>query len=110
MNREALRQGVRVLKFVKKKEFDLRSWDCGTTACAIGHMCKDNWFKKKGLYVKRGPIGIIEPHYGSRIGWHAVSRFFDIPLDQAFYLFGRWRYLQDKNKPKHVIKRLKEWL
>jgi len=64
--------------------FHLRAWNCGTTACAVGHACLNPVFQKQGL---RFGLRHGNPIYDEYDSWYAVERFFGLSERQATYLF-----------------------
>lgn len=94
MHIERLQQMVTMLRELppEPKEiphFHLRYWNCGTTACAIGHATFSPVFMDQGLswdYV----YGV--PKFGDLLSWDAVTEFFDLALDRAEHLFFGGQY------------------
>jgi hypothetical protein len=93
MNRERLQQMVTMLRELPEEQFDLADWQCGTTACAVGHACLHPWFNDQGLMllVEIGDDA-PSPSYQGSFGWSAVEEFFDLSAVDAEYLFYRFNY------------------
>jgi hypothetical protein len=92
MNRERLQQMVTMLRGLPPEGevgFCLEVWNCGTSACAVGHACVRPEFIEQGLIWdgdRRDPV------FEGRAGWAAVERFFDLEALKAEHLFADWRY------------------
>ena len=74
--------------------------DCRSTACALGHMASDPWFRRRGLRLNINPEMLsfaketrdsvyAEVWYRDFPGLYAASEFFDISMDHSRGLFGR---------------------
>lgn len=89
MNAERLLALATLLDTIPAGAFDLRDWDCGTTACAIGHACRDPEFQKLGLGRRALTMrkGEFEPVFGKLTGWAAIDAFFGIARAEGYYLF-----------------------
>lgn len=79
------------LKLTKRQSFDMASWhertECGTACCAIG------WGAMKGALPgmelrKLEFWGWRAPHFKNKTDLDAVALYFDIPFEEAEYLFG----------------------
>ena len=98
---------------IKLKNFDLSSWvevhaptnnTCGFTACAVGHACFDEEFRKLGLQFEGN-----RPVFEGRDNWTAVHRFFDIYNTTASNLFSDSNYNASKEAAvKHLPKTIRE--
>ncbi len=76
---------------------------CGTTACAAGWACTIPSFKRAGL--KRNSFGI--PQYKDCGGpFASLSEFFDIPYDDALYLFDLHK---GHETPKQVARNIRKY-
>jgi hypothetical protein len=92
MNRERLQQMVTMLRGLPPESevaFNLETWNCGTSACAVGHACLNPVFKNQGL---QWDDILFDPVYEGSYGWLAVERFFDISEGRAEHLFADWRH------------------
>lgn len=87
---------------------DLKSWSnhktgspggtCGFTACAVGHACFDEEFRKLGLKFDGS-----QPYFSTYIGWVAVEKFFNIDDRTAETLFmDRMYSYKIRNKYTHL--------
>lgn len=95
------------------KNFDLSSWverhapvnkTCGFTACAVGHACFDEEFRKLGLTFDGN-----RPVFEGRENWTAVHRFFEITDTTASKLFSDGSYSNAKLAAvKHLPKTTRE--
>lgn len=91
---------------VKPERFDMWSWTCGATACALGHACTIPHFKRNGLHLCIGDYPT--PTYQSRTGFMAGATFFGLSYDQAVYLFDSDRYAaRSMRSPKIVARRIR---
>jgi hypothetical protein len=91
MNQERLQQMVTMLRGLPPKpevEFRLWSWNCGTSACAVGHACMDPFFQDQGLQMSVNGA----PRFGGESSWAAVRLFFDLDAMSAEYLFSYEAY------------------
>jgi hypothetical protein len=87
MHRERLQQMVTMLRGLPEEppvSFQILSWHCGTSACAVGHACLDPAFQEQGLELDRLNSA---PVFDGKEGWEAVERFFGLTHTQATYLF-----------------------
>lgn len=114
MNKEALLKVAEILDKVNPEKFDLKGWKCGTTACACGHAAMDPWFYEQGFSIKG-----LEPYltisYKGLQGWDAIEEFFDLNINDSFYLFEEDSYEDgfEKNKktpPLEVADRIREFV
>ena len=105
----------------REVQFDLSDWidpasSCGFSACAVGHACLDEEFRKLGWEWSFWDT----PRYKNAGGWFAVRKFFDIGSYTDELLFQNIYYqyeLIDGNfvkqeyhtvKPKEVADRISE--
>jgi hypothetical protein len=118
MHKERLTQMVAMLRSLppeglpaqgqERVEFDLGSWNCGTSACAVGHACLSPVFTEQGLAYDR-ITG--DPLFEGRVAWPAVERFFDLSPDRAERLFADWRYENGVDTtPEQVATRIEEFI
>lgn len=74
---------------------------CGTTACAIGYMGLDPWFRDQGMQTTRtGELIFLEQvpdsvSHRTYYNWGAVEKMFGISEDDAEYLFQTDSYRPD---------------
>ena len=73
---------VSVIEIDPNKRVAGNSVVCGFSACAVGHACFDEEFRKLGWSWSG-----VEPRFGGRGGLHAAEKFFDITHHQAGRLF-----------------------
>ena len=114
------------------ERFDMNSWKCGTTACAVGHAMYHPYFNDHGLYpdetwqdveqtfdevgyrVTKERLVSAVPTYQGAEEFPACALFFDISEQDANYLFSPSEYYgeeyQDKITPKQVSRRIKEFI
>lgn len=95
------------------KRFNMLTWKnaCGTAACACGCAASTPWFTKRGFRLKRrrlGSIGDYTVTYRGRTDMAAVSRFFQLSLEDASYLFGSMSY--DTGFRSAVAKRVSDFV
>lgn len=83
MNKERLLKLAEFLETsVPNEEFDLGSWRCGTTACAVGWACTMPEFTQQGLVWSTMEDDFASPYYKDQVtgkefsGWNAVGKFF----------------------------------
>lgn len=105
MNIQRLQQAVKILrriKITKTNKFDLAEWTCGTSACAIGHICRYKVIRDQGLLlIPTGTPNSLKPAFKGfhwdgipilYMGWNAVEEFFELRGSEAEYLFARESY------------------
>lgn len=95
MHRERLEQMVTMLRGLPPEGevgFDLSSWHCGTTACAVGHACLNPKFQEQGLKLVPSRSDGFIPSYAGNTGWEAVRSFFGLGAEEDDYLFFAWEY------------------
>lgn len=151
MNKERLLHLIEVLESNHETTFDMDSWgadllfrdnersevkfDCGFSACALGHAALDPEFISQGLKLDfndgaRGCNGTIV--FQDHIDFKAGEIFFDISEEEAIFLFDPSEYMDgyeedasiqfylkiseetsfkesSEIKPGHVVERIK-WL
>ena len=114
MNKERLLRLARdILPNVPEENFDLGTWKCGTSACAVGWAAADPQFNEEGFKLdkqSKGPLAsfIFMPWYEGLGGWSAVEKFFGIDFDQAQNLFSDEAY--GSATKAHVIQRIEEFV
>lgn len=115
-NLDRLRHVRDLLKIVPDDRFDLNSWKCETTACAVGWACSVKWFTDRGLTLTRQPYEMwgeeapryfYSPAYEGYLDFVAVQKFFGLTWAEAEHLFlptdsGAARY----NNAAAVIRRI----
>jgi hypothetical protein len=67
----------------EENQFNLESWSCGTSACAVGWACVNPVFIEQGL--TRRHTGA--PEFKGYTSWDAVEAFFEINATQSEHLF-----------------------
>lgn len=87
---------VDLLERVPVSGFNLGTWDCGTTACAVGWACKDRWFNRQGLRMVD-----YRPMYRDAFSWKAVTDFFELSEGTAVRWFAPQSY--DRGVPPSVV-------
>lgn len=99
MNRHRLEVLQAHLRQVKPDKFDIRSWGCGSTACAIGHAGRIKEFQDLGFSCNEtkcpsysGPSYSVKASADPNLhimmlGWTAVEEFFELEPIEARYLF-----------------------
>lgn len=107
MNRPAFERLRAILLDVIPERLDMRSWICGSAACAAGHAMEDVWFVRQGF---RSHFGV--PRYRHYDEWDAIHVFFDVDLRTMNYVFNANRYPQTSLHvtPADVIQRIHEVL
>lgn len=129
MNVERLKLAAKIISNIKLTDtlrFDLHDWyeanECGTVACAIGHLCMNKQINKLGLKLESPSIG--SPHCpgspqkpkwvslngSSYYSWNAVKYFFEISDDDAEFLFAPGSYEEYLVTPKSVANRIKRFI
>lgn len=102
-------------------ENDEEELNCGTAACAVGHVMFHPWFKQRGLRPSESEYarGIVVPTFDNKKGgvklesWDAVEAFYGITDDEADYLFSGTRYDYDymsEISPKTVALRIRQFV
>lgn len=113
MNRPNFDLLLDVIDHVDPAAFDLAIWhaqtDCGTTACAIGHLALDHRANvlRFRLYAGSPMFGYYQA--SAPRGWDAVADFFTITLPTAEWLFCRDFYPSDATAA-NVVARVREYL
>lgn len=81
------------LRTVATDEFDMSSWDCGTTACAVGHALGVPLIVAQGLTLEKvSRSAPLRPTLRGLKGFEAVSALFGLTLEDCYNLFDSWRY------------------
>jgi hypothetical protein len=100
MNSERLLKLAEYLDNVSPETFNMKTWatayECGTTACAMGHACDIPEFKELGLKLnwqtvisKTCRTALVELSEGlfTKVGISAAQALFDLDVEQACFLF-----------------------
>lgn len=82
------RRACALWESVPQREFDMRNWDCGTTACAIG------WLARLRIDGWRRPSAPWNDDCDSSL--KAAASYFGVTLSQAVDLFGSPALAYDK--------------
>jgi hypothetical protein len=98
------------LDTVPEGTFDLREWECGSTACAAGWACRIPEFQEVGLELIHNELNpATYPSFRGYDSYSAVREFFGLDLrecdrivDERHYDTGR------KTKPSVVAERIRE--
>ena len=75
---------------------------CGFTACAVGHACFDEEFRKLGWKWSGS-----QPNFNNKLGWVAVEKFFEIDSYTAELLFKAQHY-NNRAKYNHINSKVRE--
>lgn len=112
MNLERFKILIDVLKHVKPEEFNMRDWQCGTAACAGGHLAMDKRANDLGFTMAPLiPTSSYEvPSFKGRIGYDALKRFFNITDFEVEYLFAHYSYKGFNAKPSTVLRRVRKFI
>lgn len=110
MRIDRLQHLITILQLVPLERFSLRTWKCGTTACAVGWACMDPLFNLQGLiHYGSGPYyekPDAEPNE-FYTHWAAVEMFFGLDEEQALHLFSPTHYNNVRRPiPQDVIARI----
>ena len=100
-----------VLPAVIEENFDLRVWQCETTACALGWGCMYKPFQEEGLRLiteAESFYGKAYPLYKDRECIEAAEEFFDLTYSEARELFYKSYYNQENPTVNDVITKIKE--
>lgn len=100
MNKRRLQLTIDTLRSVEEVNFDLDSWKCGTTACAVGWVGQSPWAINEGFKIVYGA-----PTY-NQLGnsnkpllhdWEAVNKFYDLGkyTSNKLFLNGSYRFQYD---------------
>lgn len=98
---DRLQKAIDTLKEVHEKEipFDIGNWyydtECGTSACALGHISIQKWANDLGLCkntVTHVPTYINPETTETTNMYNAAVEFFGITHDQALWLFSPTLY------------------
>lgn len=107
MNAKRILKLSKFLYTVPREKFDMTTWWCGTSGCAMGWACEISEFKKLGLKRSWSPS-----EYRTLIGFKgeshetAAAKLFDISEDDAFQLFINGKL----DTPKQVGYRLRRFV
>jgi hypothetical protein len=97
------------------RKWNMDTWDCGTSACALGSAALTPWFRRRGLTIKD-----YTPSCKGENGLFAAVNFFGISYTEAdsifspshyrFYSYRGHELVIDEIKvpPTKVIKHIKE--
>ena len=109
MRNDRLEVLARHLDGLPPENFNLGVWQCGTTACAVGHACTIPEFQADGLGLVETSINFIYPKYQKFTAWEAVSCFFECSDAISTHLFYTNSYFNGKaTGPKEVAERIRE--
>lgn len=100
-----------VLPAVIEENFDLRVWQCETTACAFGWGCMYKPFQEEGLRLSTEAEsfnGKAYPLYKDRECIEAAEEFFELTYSEARELFYKGYYNQENPTVNDVITKIKE--
>jgi hypothetical protein len=108
MNTERLLKLADFLDTVPAEQFDLSSWKCSTTACAVGWACTIPEFQDEGLRsANMAHAGL--PLFDNKSGWDAVNAFFAVTDEQADHLFYDLNYPnRHRTTPAEVANRIRK--
>lgn len=110
MHRDRLERLAALLDTVPADQFNLRHWDCGTTACAVGWAARDPGFQAEGLRLVGRELGLV-PKYDDETGIWAAEAFFGLGWDVTCNLFLSSRYWDGTDtRPGQVAARIRELL
>jgi hypothetical protein len=86
-----------------EKEFSMATWDCGTTACAIGWACRDPEFcEASGLKLKK-IFNRLYPVVGitQMTDFDAVAQALGMSEQETYFLFDPSQY--DNKTNRHAV-------
>lgn len=105
------------LETVPRQRFNMSTWSCGTSACAMGHACEIPAFKRLGLEIGimfGSPLPVLP---SGKEGFGAAVELFGITHTDAYALFkeqfaGRPtpKNLAGKDTPKVVARRIRKFV
>lgn len=100
---------------VQNKGFNLKTWKtvnkCGTVACAGGWACSIPSFKKAGLKLELYDFSqYFMIRYKIWEDFAAVSKFFDISIEEAEFLFLNNKYPKSHRSKNYVAKRIRSFV
>lgn len=104
---DRLRKVIEAVEAAPEERFDMETWSCGTTACAIGHYCLANRHAELWLDLDFTGIGI--PMLGTLDSYRAVEALFGISCDQAEEIFSPLKYTSGARRS-HVIARIRQFI
>lgn len=92
------------------KKFDMNTWHCGSAACALGSAMLHPYFRKRGLTDSPDTWNddSSEPKFDGATDFGAGAKFFDITIDESYYLFDSFEYDAHNPRPQTVAKRIRE--
>jgi hypothetical protein len=105
-----------ILTNVPCERFSLKRWQCGATACAIGHVGADPAFMSQGFHIEGTRLPFSATPFFRPVfvdadrkyaEWEAVMQFFDLTSEQVMYLFSSDSY-PELVRPEDVIAHIRE--
>jgi hypothetical protein len=98
MRIDRLNHLITILENVPPERFDLGTWSCGTTACAVGWAAVDKNFNAEGFYLFN-TIPHLRTEHETLKSWDAVKVFFELTSTQVYHLFSDEEYSDDGDSP-----------
>ena len=109
-SRRRLRELVEKLRTVKRSEFDMETWWCGTAGCAIGHACSLPSWRRAGMRLTptgRMPWEHSEVTFAGHENVDAVAEFLQIDYFDADMLFTKHK---GHETPRQVARHIESFL
>lgn len=102
------------LETVPPETFNLGSWKCGTTACAMGHACSIPSFRRAGLRLEKEMEwgeAVFIPSFKCEQDFDAAQRFFGISQSDSYHLFDPMEYPNyERTRKQTVINRIRKFI
>ena len=79
----------------QRRDFVMRRWVCGTSACALGWAALEPAFQVEGLAIRNfGGAGV--PVFNRELGYNAGADFFDVSHENSLWLFDPEQYTENR--------------
>ena len=83
-----LKHLITVLRGVPKRKLNMSYWTCGSSACAAGWAGMDSLFIKQGFFTNMYNVNYHDADENTEYeALHACAKFFQLPYNQAAYIF-----------------------
>lgn len=103
MHRKRLNDLLEVVKGIDPKQFDQSQWECGTSACQIGHYARTYPRRRRKLSSKF-----------DFFSFDKIAKHFDIDFEDTDSLFAFWGaefyFCRGKRAKRFAIKRLEHFI
>ena len=80
---ERLKEWAKLMRSVPKDRLDMKTWTCGTEACAAGHAAQHPPFMEEGFSLAREHPYAGAPSYKAYRNYHAIEEFFGLSTSES---------------------------